>query len=71
MENLPLAYMPYYNSPWTKGLDFCIYGSDGSITKGELIGASRAGETGRIVHSGTLLSGVTYTAKLQVRGAFQ
>ncbi len=71
VENLPLAYMPYYNSPWAKGLDFNFYGSDGSITKGELIGASRAGETGRIVHSGTLLSGVTYTAKLQVRGAFQ
>ena len=71
IENLPPFYLPYYNSPWTKGLDFCMYGSDGSITKGELIGASRTGETGRIVHSGTLLSGVTYTAKLQVRGAFQ
>ena len=70
-ENLPLANLPYYNSPWAKGLDFCIYGSDGSISHGELIGASRAGETGKIVHSGTLLSGITYTAKLQVRGAFQ
>ncbi|MCP1226773.1 hypothetical protein, partial [Sebaldella sp. S0638] len=71
LENLPPSYFPYYNSPWTKGLDFCIYGSDGSVTKGELIGTYVIGETGRIVHSGTLTAGVTYTAKLQVRGAFQ
>ena len=71
LENLPSYYLPYYNSPTAKGVDFNIYGSDNTITKGELIGNSVIGGTGRVVHSGILTAGVLYTAKLQVRGAFQ
>ncbi len=71
LENLPSYYLPYHNSPTAKGVDFNIYGSDNTITKGELIGNSIIGETGRVVHSGVLTAGVLYTAKIQMRGAFQ
>ena len=71
LENLPSYYLPYYNSPTAKGVDFNIYGSDNTITKGELIGNSTIGGTGRVVHSGVLTAGVLYTAKIQMRGAFQ
>ena len=71
LEKLPSYYLPYYNSPTAKGVDFNIYGSDNTITKGELIGNSIIGETGRVVHSGVLTAGVLYTAKIQMRGAFQ
>lgn len=71
LENIPPYYLPYYNSPQTKGLDFNIYGNDGSITKGELIGTSTIGGTGIVKHSGDIKTGVIYTAKLQMRGAFQ
>ena len=71
LENLPSYYLPYYNSPTAKGVDFNIYGSDNTITKGELIGNSVIGGTGRVVHSGILTAGVLYTAKFQMKGAFQ
>ncbi len=68
LDNLPAWYVPHYNNTNSKGIDFNIYGSDGTVMKGELTGGPSGG---RMVHNGSLKSGITYTAKFQVKGAFQ
>ena len=68
VENLSAWHVPHYNNMNSKGIDFNIYGSDGSINQGELL----CGSSGRrLVHRGSPRQGVTYTAKFQVKGAFQ
>ena len=70
-ENIPQYYFPYYTSNLATAVDFNFYGTDGSITKGQLIGSIGTAALCKIVHYGTLTAGVTYTANLQLKGGFQ
>lgn len=70
-DNIPPFYFPYYISGVATAVDFNFYGSDGSITKGQLIGSTTSAQLCKIVHYGNLVSGVTYSASFQVKGAFQ
>ena len=71
MDNIPNYYFPFYATGYATTVDIPIYGSDGSVTKVQLVGSSSSSTLCKIVHYGTLTSGVTYTAGFQLRGGFQ